>query len=76
MLELGDQYAAANAEQARAFDDSQRYAGDVELALLIGSLVLGIGLMVYSYVWGPVGVMKKREPLTEADVAQLPQLAT
>ncbi len=34
-------------DQARAFDENQRYAGNVELALLVGSLVLGIGLMVW-----------------------------
>ena len=34
-------------DRARAFDDNQRYAGNVELALLIASLVLGLGLMVW-----------------------------
>jgi diguanylate cyclase (GGDEF)-like protein len=34
-------------DQARAFDDNQRNAGNVELALLVGSLVLGLGLMIW-----------------------------
>ena len=32
-------------------------------------MLIGIGLMVYSYFWGPVGVMKKRAPFTEVVVA-------
>ncbi len=42
-----DVVAGGVRDQARAFDDNQRTAGNVELALLVGSLVLGIGLMIW-----------------------------
>ena len=39
--------------------------GGLFLAGVVPGVLIGIGLMVYSYFWGPVGVMKKRSPLTE-----------
>ncbi|MFN8148958.1 MAG: EAL domain-containing protein [Candidatus Nanopelagicales bacterium] len=42
-----DVVAGGVRDQARAFDENQRTAGNVELALLVGSLVLGLGLMVW-----------------------------
>ena len=41
------------------------YTGIVPVA----GVLIGIGLMVYSYFWRPLGVMKKRAPLTEVVVA-------
>jgi C4-dicarboxylate transporter, DctM subunit len=43
--------------------------GGLFLAGVVPGVLIGIGLMVYSYIWGPVGVMKKRAPLTEVLVA-------
>ena len=43
--------------------------GGLFLAGVVPGVLIGIGLMVYSYFWGPVGVMKKRSPLTEVLVA-------
>ena len=39
--------------------------GGLFLAGVVPGVLIGIGLMVYSYFWGPVGVMKKRAPFTE-----------
>ena len=38
--------------------------GGLFLAGVVPGVLIGIGLMVYSYFWGPVGVMKKRAPFT------------
>ncbi|HEV8503495.1 MAG TPA: TRAP transporter large permease [Casimicrobiaceae bacterium] len=43
--------------------------GGLFLAGVVPGVLIGIGLMVYSYFWGPVGVMKKRASLTEVVVA-------
>ncbi len=43
--------------------------GGLFLAGVVPGVLIGIGLMLYSYVWGPVGVLKKRAPLTEVLVA-------
>src|SRR5436309_8621 len=43
--------------------------GGLFLAGVVPGVLIGIGLMVYSYFWGPTGVMKKRAPLTEVLVA-------
>src|SRR3954453_23865010 len=43
--------------------------GGLFLAGVVPGVLIGIGLMVYSYFFGPVGVMKKRAPLTEVIVA-------
>src|SRR5258705_7693373 len=43
--------------------------GGLFLAGVVPGVLIGIGLMVYSYFWGPVGVMKKRGPFTEVAVA-------
>jgi tripartite ATP-independent transporter DctM subunit len=43
--------------------------GGLFLAGVVPGVLIGIGLMIYSYFWGPVGVMKKRSPLTEVIVA-------
>src|SRR5213078_2077932 len=43
--------------------------GGLFLAGVVPGVLIGIGLMIYSYFWGPVGVMKKRAPLTEVIVA-------
>ena len=43
--------------------------GGLFLAGVVPGVLIGIGLMVYSYFWGPVGVMKKRAPFTEVIVA-------
>jgi C4-dicarboxylate transporter, DctM subunit len=43
--------------------------GGLFLAGVVPGVLIGIGLMVYSYFWGPVGVMKKRAPYTEVLVA-------
>ena len=39
--------------------------GGLFLAGVVPGVLIGIGLMIYSYFWGPVGVMKKRAPFTE-----------
>jgi tripartite ATP-independent transporter DctM subunit len=43
--------------------------GGLFLAGVVPGVLIGIGLMVYSYFFGPTGVMKKRAPLTEVVVA-------
>ena len=43
--------------------------GGLFLAGVVPGVLIGIGLMIYSYFFGPVGVMKKRAPLTEIIVA-------
>ena len=43
--------------------------GGLFLAGVVPGVLIGIGLMIYSYFWGPVGVMKKRAPFTEVAVA-------
>src|SRR6187549_2027413 len=43
--------------------------GGLFLAGIVPGVLIGIGLMIYSYFWGPVGVLKKRAPLTEVIVA-------
>src|SRR6266403_2572494 len=43
--------------------------GGLFLAGVVPGVLIGIGLMIYSYFWGPVGVMKKRSPFTEVVVA-------
>src|SRR5258707_7236034 len=42
--------------------------GGLFLAGVVPGVLIGIGLMVYSYFWGPAGVKKKRAPF--AGVAQ------
>src|SRR4029079_4419963 len=44
--------------------------GGLFLAGVVPGVLIGIGLMIYSYFWGPVGVMKKRSPLTALSVAR------
>src|SRR5690349_25017888 len=49
-------------------------AGNVSIGgLFLGGVVpgvlIGIGLMVYSYFWGPVGVIKKRARMLEVAIA-------
>src|SRR5881394_115181 len=43
--------------------------GGLFLAGVVPGVLIGIGLMVYSYFWGPVGVMKPRASFTEVAVA-------
>src|SRR5438477_4446984 len=43
--------------------------GGLFLAGVVPGVLIGIGLMVYSYFFGPVGVMKKRAPFTEVVIA-------
>jgi C4-dicarboxylate transporter, DctM subunit len=43
--------------------------GGLFLAGVVPGVLIGIGLMVYSYFFGPAGVMKKRSPLTDVVVA-------
>src|SRR5207342_2617505 len=43
--------------------------GGLFLAGVVPGVLIGIGLMIYSYFFGPLGVMKKRAPLTEVVVA-------
>ncbi len=43
--------------------------GGLFLAGAVPGVLIGIGLMVYSYIWGPVGVKKKRATFTEVAVA-------
>jgi C4-dicarboxylate transporter, DctM subunit len=43
--------------------------GGLFLAGVVPGVLIGIGLMVYSYFWGPVGVKKKRATLTEVAIA-------
>jgi len=39
--------------------------GGLFLAGVVPGVLIGIGLMVYSYFWGPAGVKKKRAPFAE-----------
>src|SRR5437773_6736930 len=43
--------------------------GGLFLAGVVPGVLIGIGLMVYSYFWGPVGVMKPRASFTEVAIA-------
>ena len=43
--------------------------GGLFLAGVVPGVLVGIGLMIYSYFFGPVGVMKKRASMTEVVVA-------
>jgi C4-dicarboxylate transporter DctM subunit len=43
--------------------------GGLFLAGVVPGVLIGIGLMIYSYFWGPVGVMKNRSPFTEVVIA-------
>src|SRR6266496_3065304 len=43
--------------------------GGLFLAGVVPGVMIGIGLMVYSYFWGPIGVMKPRASFTEVAVA-------
>src|SRR5205085_7191373 len=43
--------------------------GGLFLAGVVPGVLIGIGLMIYSYLWGPAGVMKKRSQLSEVLVA-------
>ncbi len=43
--------------------------GGLFLAGVVPGVLIGIGLMVYSYFFGPVGVMKKRAPFSEVVIA-------
>ena len=43
--------------------------GGLFLAGVVPGVLIGIGLMVYSYLFGPVGVMKKRASFTNVAVA-------
>src|SRR6478736_4025166 len=43
--------------------------GGLFLAGVVPGVLIGIGLMIYSYFFGPAGVMKKRAPFTEVIVA-------
>src|SRR5829696_9705874 len=43
--------------------------GGLFLAGVVPGVLIGIGLMIYSYFWGPVGVKKKRASFTEVAVA-------
>jgi len=43
--------------------------GGLFLAGVVPGVLIGIGLMIYSYFWGPVGIKKKRATLAEVAVA-------
>ena len=43
--------------------------GGLFLAGVVPGVLIGLGLMVYSYFWGPVGVMKPRASFTEVAIA-------
>src|SRR2546421_10890174 len=43
--------------------------GGLFLAGVVPGVLIGIGLMGYSYFWGPVGVKKKRANFTEIAIA-------
>jgi C4-dicarboxylate transporter, DctM subunit len=43
--------------------------GGLFLAGVVPGVLIGIGLMIYSYFFGPLGVMKKRSKFTEVVVA-------
>ena len=42
--------------------------GGLFLAGVVPGVLIGIGLMVYSYIWGPVGIMKPRASFTEVSL--------
>ena len=52
--------------------------GGLFLGGVVPGVLIGVGLMVYSYFWGPVGVKKKRAPFAEvasaARAAALPMV--
>jgi len=43
--------------------------GGLFLAGVVPGVLIGIGLMVYSYFWGPAGIKKKRAPFAEVAAA-------
>jgi tripartite ATP-independent transporter DctM subunit len=43
--------------------------GGLFLADVVPGVLIGIGLMIYSYFWGPVGIKKKRATFSEVVVA-------
>ncbi|MGH8687816.1 MAG: TRAP transporter large permease [Burkholderiales bacterium] len=43
--------------------------GGLFLAGVVPGLLIGLGLMVYSFFWGPVGVKKQRAPFSEVAAA-------
>jgi C4-dicarboxylate transporter, DctM subunit len=43
--------------------------GGLFLAGIVPGVLIGIGLMIYSYFWGPVGIKKMRAPLAEVALA-------
>ncbi len=43
--------------------------GGLFLAGVVPGVLIGMGLMVYSYFFGPVGIKKKRAPLIEVGIA-------
>jgi C4-dicarboxylate transporter DctM subunit len=43
--------------------------GGLFLAGVVPGVLIGLGLMVYSYFWGPVGIKKKRASLSEVAIA-------
>ncbi len=43
--------------------------GGLFLAGVVPGVLIGIGLMIYSFFWGPVGIKKKRAPLSEVVAA-------
>ena len=43
--------------------------GGLFLAGVVPGVLIGLGLMVYSFVWGPVGIKKSRAPFAEVAAA-------
>src|SRR6185312_3894185 len=43
--------------------------GGLFLAGVVPGVMIGIGLMIYSYFWGPVGIKKARAPFAEIAIA-------
>src|SRR3954454_13005546 len=43
--------------------------GGLFLAGVVPGVLIGIGLMIYSYLWGPAGIMKKRASMTDVVVS-------
>src|SRR2546428_8395119 len=43
--------------------------GGLFLAGVVPGVLIGIGLMVYSYIWGPVGIMNPPASFTEVAIA-------
>ena len=43
--------------------------GGLFLAGVVPGLMIGVGLMIYSYFFGPTGVLKKRAPMIEVFIA-------